>query len=241
MKAVARLKPRPWALFIYGVLVTVIAIVGSGRELLATFLITGVPGFLLGLARYRFLVLLIPLTVIGTFLNALAIYYTGLAREPGEVVAKIWVVEIPQFAVETTAVIALRVFSFAGAGLLLVSLVSPRDALRSLTEELGLPKGLAFSLAFALRLFPLIRRDLSEVMAVRRLRGYRTIPISPGDYMSIIAPLLNVSLERAVWVGISAELRGFRLRRVKRRLVLGLPEAVLAVLLAVQAAALFVL
>ncbi|WP_062661490.1 energy-coupling factor transporter transmembrane component T [Aeropyrum camini] len=237
----ARLKPRPWALFIYGVLVTVIAIVGSGRELLATFLITGVPGFLLGLARYRFLVLLIPLTVIGTFLNALAIYYTGLAREPGEVVAKIWVVEIPQFAVETTAVIALRVFSFAGAGLLLVSLVSPRDALRSLTEELGLPKGLAFSLAFALRLFPLIRRDLSEVMAVRRLRGYRTIPISPGDYMSIIAPLLNVSLERAVWVGISAELRGFRLRRVKRRLVLGLPEAVLAVLLAVQAAALFVL
>ncbi|GBF08862.1 conserved hypothetical protein [Aeropyrum pernix] len=241
MSAVVRLKPRPWALFVYGVLVTIIAIVGSGRELLATFLITGVPGFVLGFVRYRFLVLLIPLTVIGTFLNALAIYYTGLAREPGDIVARIWVIEIPEFAVETTAVIALRVFSFAGAGLLLVSLVSPRDALRSLTEELGLPKGLAFSLAFALRLFPLIRRDLGEVMAVRRLRGYRTIPLSPSDYMSIIAPLLNVSLERAVWVGVSAELRGFRLRRVRRRLTFGLPEAFLAILLIIQAAAVLIL
>ena len=236
-----RLKPKPWALLAYSVGVTIIAVASSSWQTLAvTFLLAGLPGILLGLARFRFLVLLVPLTVIGTFINTMMIYYAGVAREPGSIVFEAGPLEVPEFALETTGIIALRVFSFSGAGLLLVSLTHPRGALRSLSEEVGLPKGIAFSLAFALRLLPLVRRDLGEIMAVRRLRGYRTLPITPSDYSTIIAPLLSVTLERALWVGISSELRGFRLRRVKRRrLEAGLPEAVLVALLLIEVVAFF--
>lgn len=231
-----RLKPRPWALMLYGLGVTLVAIAGGSWQTLATtFILAGMPGLVLGLVRLRFLVLLVPLTVVGTFLNLMMLYYAGLAKDPGGIVASIGPIDVPKFVVETTGIIALRVFSFSGAGLLVATLVTPRDALKSLVDELGIPKGIAFSLSFALRLLPLVRKDLGEIMAVRKQRGYRTVPITPSDYSTIISPLLSVTLERALWVGISSELRGFRTRPQSRaRPSFAIPEAVLAMLLAVQ-------
>ncbi len=205
------------------------------RSLAVLVALTGVPGILAGLIKYRLLVILIPFTILGTFTNAMLLYYLGVVEDPGRVVASLGPLRVPEFAVETTALIGARIVSFAGAGLLLASFVTPRDAIKSLSDELGLPKGASFSLSFALRLLPLLKSDMEDILLVRRLRGHRRIPLTPGDYKSIITPLLAVSLERALWVAVAAELRGFALRkRGLRRPRLGLADAVLAAALAAQ-------
>jgi len=44
------------------------------------------------------------------------------------------------------------------------------------------------------------------------MRGYRRVPLTPGDYKSLLMPLLSISIERGLWVGIAAELRGISIR-----------------------------
>ncbi len=231
--------PDPAYLILYSFSITLLAVVEeSPRALLVLFLVTGVPGLTLGFLRFGRMLVLLPLTVIGAFINAMILYYLGVAGRNSPVAASVGPLVVPWYAVNATIVIGLRIASIAGAGLLLSGLANPRDVIRSL-EALGAPKGLVFSLAYALRLLPLLFSELGEVMAVRRQRGYRRVPVTPGDYATIMLPLLSVSVQRAVWVGVSAELRGFRLRRPLRR---GPPrpgrwETLLAAALALQVAA----
>ncbi len=232
-------KPQPFTVLVYSLTVTVLAVYASTYESLAVLVaLTGIPGLVAGILRYRLLVALLPLTIVGTFLNALAIYYLGVAESPGEIVASLGPIVVPEFAVDVTSRIGGRVISFAGAGMLLAALVTPRDAIRSLSDELGIPKGLSFSLSFALRMLPLLRSDMEDLLLVRRLRGHRRVPLTPGDYGSLITPLLRTAIDRALWVGLAAELRGFRLRRARRRLPrLGLLDLILLLALTLQALA----
>lgn len=210
-------RPRPSLLFLYGLLATVLAIYSSEpRELAVLLALTGIPGLALGVLKYRWLVALAPLGIIGVASNALLLDNLGLIEDPGRTVYQVGPVRVSEYTINSTTVIAMRILTFAGAGLLLASIITPRDAIIYLHSDLRLPKGIAFSLAFALRLLPLVARDLGEILEARRMRGFRRIPLTPGDYASIIAPLLSVTLERAVWTGIAAELRGYRLRRARR-------------------------
>jgi len=224
---------------VYSLAATLLGFYASDPRSQAVLLaFTGLPGLALGLLRFRLLVALIPFTIIGAFVNAMIIYYLGAVEDPGPVVAEIGPIRVPEFAVGSTARVGARILVFAGAGLLIASLVTPRDAVKSLSDELGLPKGFSFSLAFALRLLPLLKNDADEILLVRRLRGHRSPPLTPRDYESIITPLLAASLERALWVGVAAELRGYSLRRVRRRRPKPRPvDALLAAALAVQMAA----
>lgn len=225
----------------YASAITLMAVVEEDpRSLAVMTLLTGVPGVALGVARYGKLVALLALSIAGVFINAMMLYYLGAVENPGPVIAEIGPLSIPWYAVHSTLVIGLRITAIAGAGLMVSGLVNPRDVLRSL-EEAGMPRGLAFSLAFAIRMLPLVLHEVGEVMATRRVRGYRRIPVTPGDFASIMLPLLSVAVERAIWVGVSAELRGFRSapRRKKRLPKPGRFEALLLTSLAVQAAAFF--
>jgi energy-coupling factor transport system permease protein len=232
------LRPSPASLLVYGLTVTLIAFYASSPKTLTVLVaLTGVPGLIAGIIKYRLLVALIPFTIIGAFTNAMMLYYAGVIEDPGRILLSLGPIEVPEYAVDSTARIGARILSFAGAGLLLASFVTPRDAVRSLSDELGLPKGASFSLSFALRLLPLLKNDLDDILLVRKLRGHRRIPVTPRDYRSIITPLLASSLERALWVAVAAELRGFALRptrRAKPRLTLG--DCALAAMLAVQIA-----
>ena len=231
-----RVKPSPPALLAYGLTVTVLAFYADDPRTQAIIVaLTGVPGLVAGFIRYRLLVVLIPFAVAGAFLNAMLLYYLGVVEEPGEVIASIGPLKVPEYAVRVTATIGARIVSFAGAGLLIASFISPRDAVKSLSDEMSMPKGLSFSLAFALRLLPLLRSDMEDILLVRKLRGHRRVPLTPGDYRSIVTPLLAVSLERALWVAVASELRGFSLRKGRGfRPRLSLLDIPLALALALQ-------
>jgi len=112
--------------------------------------------------------------------------------------------------------VMLRLLSILGATLIFITQVNARDLIKSLECELGLPKTIAFATAVGLRMLSILERDLREIQLVRVERGYRRYPITPSDIGSFLRPLLSLGLERALWVGIAAELRGFSQRTTKR-------------------------
>jgi len=198
-------------MLLYVVWITILGVAtGDPHKLLVTAIITGIPGLILGYRRYGILVILLVIALIGTLVNMILLYNVG------EPVYRMGPLIIREEAWNRSLSLNLRIITLAGAGLLFASTINPRDAVRTLESELGLPRGLAFALSFALRLLPLVYRDLLEVLAMRRMRGYRRIPVTPSDYRSLFMPLLSISVERGLWVGIAAELRGLSIRPRRR-------------------------
>jgi len=220
----------PAVLFIYGLVLTLVLFVD--RDALSLALI-GVPnallGFALGWRKYKVLIALFLVGFAGLAINAL------LLTNVGPAVLVVGPLVVRAGAVNTFVTVGLRITGIAGVAFLFVSLADPAQAVRSLERKLRLPKGVCFALAYALRLIDLMNKDLREVQGVRVLRGYRSVPITPSDVKSVLTPLLSVGYERALWVGIAAELRGFRLRKVSREpLRIEWREAVVLTLLALQ-------
>lgn len=202
----------PAALFIYALTVTFYGFAARDTiDLAMLAVVNGVPGIILGARKSRMIFILIVLGIAGMFFNALLVANTG------EPVAHVGPLVVRRGALDAALKVSLRFVAIGGAALLFSSTVSPREALKAFEEKLGLPRGLAFAAALAFRLFILAQRDLEEVMAVRRQRGARTIPVTPSDVKSIVSPILSVMLERGVWIGVAAELRGLRLAASRRR------------------------
>lgn len=229
-------KVDPAALFIYVLTVTFYGFIARETVDLAMLaVVNGVPGLILGARRSKVIFALIVLGIIGMFFNAI------LASNTGEQVASIGPLIIREGAVRATLNVSLRFIAIGGAALLFSSLINPREALKAFEEKLGLPRGLAFAAALAFRLFLLAQKDLEEVLAVRKQRGARTIPITPSDVKSIVSPIFNVMLERGVWIGVAAELRGLRLAASRRRLSPPLDGGSLALYLAAIIQGIFLL
>ncbi|MEB3787424.1 MAG: energy-coupling factor transporter transmembrane protein EcfT [Desulfurococcales archaeon] len=230
MKRGGRLFGIP-ALLLYTISVTFLALFsGSPERSLVLLAFPGMPGILLALRRYGILVLFLALALVGTSLNLLLLFNHGdpvLTLGPLTVREGAW-----------TRIVSLntRILVIAGAGLFFSSLIHPAEAVRAL-RDMGLPRGFAFSLALSIRLLPLARRDLEWILHSRRLRGYRRAPVTPGDYKTILFPLLNVMIERAYWIGVASEMRGFSLWRPRERHIDASPlDPLLMVLLVFQAA-----
>ncbi len=191
---------------------TLLAFVARGLPELALLAVAnGVPGLAYGLRRYPILGLVLAIGYFGVLVNAVAVANTGAP------VFSVGPLVVREGALRAAAAIGMRVTAIAGVALYYSALVNPRDALEAFQSQLGLPRGLAFSVALALRMIALLQRDLEEVMAVRRERGARRVPLTPRDFKTIAAPLLSVMVERAVWIGIAGELRGFRLNPSRPR------------------------
>ncbi len=146
----------------------------------------------------------------GVFVNAV------LFNNTGSTVFHLLGYPVRSGAVEGFVRVSLRLLLIAAAGSWFITEYTPVEVARGLERELGVPKGVAYAVAYAFRLMPLVARDYREVEFVRKERGKRAVPVTPSDLASIITPLLRIGYERALWTGISMELRGFSLRRVKR-------------------------
>lgn len=222
-------KPTPTSTFLYALAITALAFTfREQRQLAAIGLPNGLLGFSLGFKRSKWIILLFAIAIWGTFLNSLLLANTG------DPVVHMGPLEVRVGALNATLTIGLRLLAIAGAALIFFSSTNPRDLIRHLEAELRLPKGLAFSIAYSLRLFPLMQRDYREIQLARLERGYRRFPITPTDVRSIMLPFLSVGYERAVWTGIGAELRGFASRRRRMKAIFGLPELMVSASIALQ-------
>ena len=202
-------KPKPSTLFIYGLTITILAFIARDvSQLLVVNSINAPLGLILGLKRrLRIFIILFFIGLIGLFINALVFANTG---KP--------VLLLPPLTIREGAVIGfikvtLRLLAILGATLIFITQVNVREFIKSLESELRLPKDVAFATAIGLRMLSIVERDAREIQHIRIQRGYRKYPITPSDIASYLRPLLSLGIERATWIGIAAELRGFALRK----------------------------
>ncbi len=203
------MKVRPSTLLIYAVILAVVAFMAR-TEL--SLIVPAIPNFILGLyftirRRLYMVIVAFALAVWALFLNAL--FFVNY----GEPVLALGPIVVRENALRATMIVAFRLMTLVGPAMVFISNVEPRELIKSLERDLGLPKGLAFALSLAVRLIPLMNRDYEEIMHVRRERGFRRIPLTPNDIKTLLTPLVAVGIDRAYWIGIAAELRGFSLRK----------------------------
>lgn len=222
-------RPSSSILFLYALIVSLLAYAYRDiYDLLFIGLINAVLGLTYGY-RYKLLWMLLLLGLWGTFINACTVSNTGHVVFSWE-----WIV-IREGVLTATITIFMRLLSIVGATLFFIGNSTPFELVKSLVSELRIPKGIAFSISYAIRLIPLMKKDYEEIKIARLERGYRRVPYLPNDLKTFLLPLLNIAYERAVWAGIAVELKGFRLRKIKyRKIRIGVPEIAVFILLAVQ-------
>ena len=204
-------KYRPSILFMYGLVITLLAFIYRDPLSLSIVAIPNFTvGFILGWRRFKILLILFFLGFIGLFLNAYLVANTG------ETVYIIGPLVVREGVVEALTTIGLRLAAITGGTMIFLVLSEPYETIKYLESDLYIPKGISFSIFYALRLLPLIQREAREVQNIRVERGYRRFVITPSDFKSFILPLLSIFMERAYWTGVAAELRGFQLRRRHR-------------------------
>lgn len=202
-------RPLSTTLFIYALAVSLLAfVVRDLREMLLPGFLNMLIGFIPGFRKFRLIILLFFLGMIGLSLNSLLVANTGRI-----IIDLSPLIVIRENALNAIASISLRLGMISGATLFFLSLADPRSVIKDLERDLRLPKGIVFSVFYALRLYQLMKKDLDEISLSRVERGFRRTPILPGDTLSLIIPLLSVGIERALWAGISAEVRGLSLRK----------------------------
>ncbi|MEM4830083.1 MAG: energy-coupling factor transporter transmembrane component T [Zestosphaera sp.] len=231
-----KLKYRESTLFLYALGISLVAFIANSiNSIMLPSLLNGILGFVLGGKKLpqKLLAILLLLNAWGAFLNGL--YFHNF----GEVIISTQAIVIRRGAIESFLLVSLRFFLVVGATLLMLGLVNVRDVIESLERDLRIPPGIAFSIAYAFRLFPLLSKDLSEIYVARKERGVTSVVLKPSDLRSILLPLLNLSYERAVWGGISAELRGLRLRKMSDRKSLGVGDLIILSTLILQWATVF--
>lgn len=226
-----KIRYRESTLFLYALGVSLIAFLTSSiKSLVIPSLSNGVLGLVLGSKKmpWKLLAALLILNMWGAFLNGL--YFHNF----GDVIISTQVIVVRKGAIESFLLVSFRFFLIVGSTLLMLGLTNVRELIKSLETDLRIPSGIAFSIAYAFRLFPLLSKDLSEIYIARKERGFTSIIIRPSNLRSILLPLLNLSYERAVWGGISAELRGLGFRRISKKKPLGLGDFIILLALIMQ-------
>ncbi|ABL77476.1 energy-coupling factor transporter transmembrane component T family protein [Thermofilum pendens] len=90
-----------------------------------------------------------------------------------------------------------------------VATTTPKALTVALTEQLGVPYVYAFMSFVTLRMAPLIRRDLENMIAYRRIKGYFSWK-APHRYVASYAfPLLFLAVRRSITLALSMQARGF--------------------------------
>ncbi len=206
----SKLGFKPSSLFIYSLTMASLAFIGRSVEfLLIPAVVNGVLGFSLGFRRIspKLLTALMIVNVWGALINA--IYFSNI----GNTILDLGFMKINSGVIKAFLMVSLRFFLVVGSTLMMLSLSNARDLIKSLESDLRIPSSVAFSIAYAFRLFPLMARDFREVSIAREERGLKTYTLNPKHLKTLLTPLLSVGYERALWAGISSEVRGLRSRR----------------------------
>jgi len=222
-------KPSVSVVFIYALVLTSIALLLKEPHKLLPLAVSNVfLSLVAGWRRVWWLYFLILVASIGVFTNALFFANTG------SVVLETSFLVVRENALKGFVTVTLRIMLIAGVGAFFVALFEPLEIIKGFTRELHMPASISLSLSYALRLLPLLREDLEEIMFFRKQRGYRKRPLTPGELSSTLSGLLITGFERALWSGVSLELRGFRNYRPSHGISLNIFDALIFLALIVQ-------
>ncbi len=222
-------KPSVAVVFIYALILTTLALLlKEPHRILPLVVFNASMSLIVGWRKVWWLYFLILVASIGIFTNALFFANTGgTVLDTGFFVVR-------ENALKGFVTVTLRVMLIAGVGAFFVALFEPLEIIKGFTRELRMPASISLSLSYALRLLPLLRKDLEEIMFSRKQRGYRKRPLTPGELSSTLTGLLIAGFERALWSGVSLELRGFRDYKPARGISLNLYDVLIIAALIAQ-------
>lgn len=202
--------PKVFTSLLYAFVITGLSFVISDK---VDLLVLATPPLVYSIMRSKtkiiWLLLAYLVALVGVFVNALFFANTG------EVVIDLGLLVIRERAIEGFTTVSLRLLSIMAAGSTIVLCYDMVEIYHGLTREIAMPTPISYPLAYSLRILPVVKRDLEEILFIRRMRKLSSFILNPLAAGSIIMTLLALNIERARWSGISAELRG--LRKVKPR------------------------
>lgn len=201
---------RASTLFIYVLSVTALVFLSKSTGLYLVALLNFTLGVSLSYRNktlIKIFAVFVLLTLWGVLISSLMMVNVG------EPILNLGFLVIRRSVLNALINIGARLLAIMGSTLIFISQTNPYHTLKSLENDLKLPKYVVFPTAYALRLIPLIRRDYENLVMCRAQRGFRKTPLTPIDVLTILRPLLSLSYERAVWAGVAAELRGLNLRK----------------------------
>lgn len=198
-------KPRFLTAFLYALIVTGLSFVISDKgDLVALAIPPLVYSTLRSRLRIIWLLLAFTIGLIGVFINALFFANTG------NIVIDTGFLVIRERAIEGFTIVSLRLLAIMSAGSLIVLCYDMVEVYGGLAREMALPSMISYPLAYSLRILPVVKRDLAEILFIRKSRRLGVFMLNPFTAGSVIMTLLSLNIERARWSGISAELRGLR-------------------------------
>ncbi|MEZ0346707.1 MAG: energy-coupling factor transporter transmembrane component T [Infirmifilum sp.] len=115
----------------------------------------------------------------------------------------------PSLASTRTLLLSTRILIIILYSLFFISTTSPKEIAAALTLQLHIPYVYSYMSFVSLRMFPLVRRDLENMIAFRKIKGYFSLRKPWRLILSIASPLLFLVVKRSITLGIAMEARGF--------------------------------
>lgn len=216
-------------IFIYSLSVTISAFILNNT---VDLLILAIPPLIIATwragLRIKWIIAAYSASLIGVFVNSI------LVVNVGESIVDLGFIVVKKGAIDAFTLVSIKLFTIASAGAFFIFHRDVLEIYRSFLYEMGLPTVISLPIAYSLRILPVARRDLEEILFQRKQRGRRTIWIHPLHLSSIARSLLVVNIERAIWSGISAETRGLSRLRPRFNYKPGLGDVFLYALTSTQ-------
>ena len=115
----------------------------------------------------------------------------------------------PIIALQKTMLLASRILIIILYSIFFVSTTKPKELATAFTLQLKIPYVYSYMTFVTLRMFPLVKRDLENMIAYRRIKNYISFSRPWRLLISIVTPLLFLIVRRSVMLGIAMEARGF--------------------------------
>lgn len=115
----------------------------------------------------------------------------------------------PITALQKTILLSTRILVIILYSTFFISTTKPKELATSITLQLKVPYIYSFMTFVTLRMFPLVKRDLENMIAFRRMKSYISFSRPWRLLVSVASPLLFLIVRRSVMLGIAMESRGF--------------------------------
>lgn len=112
-------------------------------------------------------------------------------------------------ALYRACLLAARVLIIVLYSLAVLSTTNPRELAVAFSLHLRVPYTYSFMLFVALRMLPLISRDINNIVTARKVRGYLRLKNPMTIITSYLYPLFSLAVRRSITMGIALESRGF--------------------------------
>ena len=216
-----RIDPRVKILALVLLGLAVVSLDNSNTMIaLLLIVLLGYPLARIPMPRLKILAILLILSIWGTILSQ-ALFYNSLPRTVimtlvpagfpilGSITGGIF---IYNEGLQYGAVQGLRSAIMLSMGLLVSWTTDARNMLNGLVR-LKVPYNIAFMVVVSLRFLPIIVAEISTIITVQRLRGFRPSRAGPGTVstaFNTLVPALSSCVRRAGMLAVSVEGRAFR-------------------------------